>query len=84
MKITSKDMNEFEGDLSLIEIDINDNMRYYDGTDITSGRSGAKPVNGLVMFELAKKARERADLLIDAAAAMDLRILCALDRAEAL
>jgi hypothetical protein len=82
--VTSKYMNEFEGDLSLLKIDINDDMRYYDGTDITSGRSGAQPVNGLTMFELAKKARERADLLVDAADAMDLRIRLALDKAEVL
>lgn len=80
--ITSKALNEFEGDLSLLRIDINDNMPYYDGCDISTARTGRSAVNGLVLFEDAKRARERADALINAADAMDLRIQRALEHAS--
>ncbi len=80
MNLTSKALNEFEGELSMLKIDINDRMPHYDGLDLSTQRSGHAPVNGLKMFELAKKARERADQLINAADAMDLRIAAALER----
>lgn len=80
MNLTSKALNEFEGELSMLKIDINDSMPHYDGLDLSTQRSGHAPVNGLKMFELAKKARERADQLINAADAMDLRIAAALER----
>ena len=78
--IDSKIFNKFEGDLSLLEIDINDEMRYYDGDRVSSSRSGYSQVNGLRMFELAVKARVYADALINAADCMDLRIKIALGK----
>lgn len=82
--ITSKTLNEFEGDLSLLRININDKMPYCHGYrgEISVERSGHAPVSGLEVFELAKKARAYADQLINAADAMDLRINIALDKQE--
>ena len=79
MMISSKALNEFEGELSLLKINVNDSMPYYDGRDLSNQRNGWLPVNGLAMFELAKQARERAEQLINAADAMDLRIASAMD-----
>lgn len=79
MRITSAELNEFEGDLSLLSVDVNDSMKYYDGDTVSASRTGREPVNGLKVFELAKRAREWADELISAADAMDLRIRKALD-----
>lgn len=73
--ITSRDLNTFQGDLDMIEIDINDNLRYWDGHGgVSTSRSGHRPVPAKRVFENALKARAFADDLIRAADEMDMRL----------
>lgn len=84
MLITSRDLNVFEGDLDMVEININDQLHYWhgDSADVSLSRSGFKPVSARVVFANAVKARELADRLIRAADEMDLRIAKALSQGD--
>lgn len=78
--ITSRDLNKFEGDLDMITVNINDELRYWHGAGgVSTSRSGYQPIKGRVVFNNAVKARAFADELIRAADEMDLRLERALE-----
>ena len=72
--ITSREFRAMQSDLDILQVEVNDELPYWDGQELSLRRYGFKPVSGLEILNNAVKARQYAHQLLAAADAMDERL----------